>query len=91
MSKKQQNAAKIGDNSGVSGARLKNYIESVERIQDQISILALEIKDIFATAKSDGFDPKTMKKQIADRKIPEDKLNEQYELLDLYNCAVANA
>lgn len=90
-------AAKIGHNSGdddaqdvggVSGQRLKAFIERVERLEQEKAALAEDIKDIYGEAKAVGFDTKTMRKVIALRKMDREKRNEEEELLELYKAAI---
>ena len=50
-----------------------------------------DIKDIFAEAKSSGFDPKTMRQIIRIRAMDEDVLAEQETLLDTYREALGIA
>ena len=44
--------------------QLRQYIERVERLEEEKKALMSDIKDIFAEAKSSGFDPKTMRQVI---------------------------
>jgi len=46
------------------------------------------IKDIYADAKSNGFDPKIMKQVIKERKIEKKELEEQETLLVMYKRAL---
>lgn len=78
----------IGDNSGVSGQRIKAFIERVEKLEDDRSLLAQEIKDVYGEAKATGFDPKILKKIVSLRKQSADKRREEQELLELY-CSAA--
>lgn len=71
-----------------TGARLKQYIERIERLQEEQKGLASDIRDVFAEAKSGGFDTKTMKALIRIRKLPPQERDEQDELLQLYMNAI---
>lgn len=73
---------------GVSGQRLRAFIERVERLEEEKSALAEDIKDIMAEAKAVGFDTKTMRKIIRLRKMDKEKRNEEEELLELYKAAI---
>ena len=74
--------------AGVSGQRLKNFIERVERLEQEKSALAEDIKDIYSEAKATGFDTKVMRKIVSLRKMDTEKRREQDELLDLYKSAI---
>lgn len=86
------NAQKKPDNSGeVSGARLKSFIERVERLEEEKKALAEDVRDIYSEAKATGFDPKIMRKIISLRKTNLEKRREEQELLDLYMSAIGMA
>lgn len=76
------------DVGGVAGARLKSFFERIERLNEEKSDLAEDIKEVFAEAKGVGFDVKIMRKIITLRKMDGEKRREEEELLDLYKTAV---
>ena len=53
-----------------SQAQLRQYIEQIERLEEEKAALGADIRDKFAEAKAVGFDPKIMKKCISIRKKP---------------------
>ena len=73
---------------GVTGERLRSFIERVERLEEEKSALAEDIKDIYAEAKGFGFDAKTMRKIVRLRKMDLEKRREEDELLELYKAAI---
>lgn len=80
------------DNSGeVSGARLKSFIERVERLEEEKKALAEDIRDVYSEAKATGFEPKIMRKIVSLRKANLEKRREEQELLDLYMAAIGMA
>ena len=68
--------------------QLRQYIERVERLEEEKKALMSDIKDIVAEAKSSGCDPKTMRQIIRIRAMDEDVLAEQETLLDTYREAL---
>ncbi|MDR3156199.1 MAG: DUF2312 domain-containing protein [Holosporaceae bacterium] len=67
---------------------LKRYIEEIENLETEKSEIQEQITDIYAKAKSEGFDPKIMKKVIKIKKMKiEDRENEDL-LLDTYMLAL---
>ena len=82
------NSGEPQDTGGVSGQRLKAYIERVERLEEEKAALAEDIKDIYAEAKATGFDTKTMRKIIRLRKMDAEKRREEDEMLELYKSAL---
>lgn len=80
----------IGHNSGggtVASDELKNLVERIERVTEEITNLQDDRKDIFAEAKSRGYDPKTIRAVITIRKMEANVYQEQRALLDTYLAA----
>jgi len=77
--------SKVG---GIAVDRLRSVIERVERLEEERKALAGDIRDIFAEAKSTGFDVKTIKQIIALRKKEPNEIEEQENLLDIYRRAL---
>lgn len=80
--------AQVQDQGGVSGQRLKAFIERIERLEEEKAGLAEDIKDIYAESKGVGFDVKIMRKVIRLRKMDAEKRREEDELLELYKSAI---
>lgn len=76
------------DVGGVGGARLKSFIERVERLEEEKAALADDIKDVLGEAKATGFDVKIIRKIIRLRKMDIEKRREEDELLELYKTAI---
>ncbi len=74
--------------SGIHGGHLKQFIERIERLEDEKKDLAQDVREIYAEAKSQGFDPKIMRQVIRVRRLDKDERDEQEELLTLYLSAV---
>lgn len=75
----------------VSGARLKSFIERVERLEEEKKVLAEDIRDVYGEAKATGFEPKIMRKIVSLRKANLEKRREEQELLELYMAAIGMA
>ncbi len=73
---------------GVAGKRLKAFLDRIERLEEEKSGIAADIKDLYAEAKGAGFDTKTMRKLFRLQKMNTDKRREEEELLELYKAAV---
>ena len=76
------------DTGGVSGQRLKAFIERIERLEEEKAALAEDVKDIYAESKAVGFDTKIMRKVIRLRKMETEKRHEEEQLLELYKSAI---
>ncbi len=81
----------MNDVAGVSGERLKSFIERIERLEEEKAAIADDVKEVYAEAKSVGFDTKTMRTVVGLRKLDTDKRREQEELLDIYKSAIGMA
>lgn len=79
----------IGHNSdNATKARLKSIVERIERLEEERSGLAEDIKEIYGEAKATGFDVKVIRQIIRLRKIDVDKRREQEMLLETYMCSL---
>lgn len=74
----------MADVGGINGERLRSFIERIERLEEQKSALAADIRELFAEAKGAGFDSKIMKQVIRLRKLDARDRQEKDMLLDLY-------
>jgi uncharacterized protein (UPF0335 family) len=68
--------------------QLKSIIERIERLEIEKAEVAEQIKEVFAEAKGNGYDVKTLRKVVRIRKIDRAKRQEEEALLDLYLAAV---
>lgn len=79
----------IGHNSeNVSAEQLRLYIERVERLEEEKKGILDDIKDVYAEAKSTGFDTKTMRQIVRDRKMEKHHRDERDALLETYRAAL---
>ena len=94
MAQSKANAIEANENNdtkdigGVSGQRLRSYLDRIERLEAEKKALAEDIKDIYAEAKAVGFDSKTLRKVYRLRLMNTEKRHEEEELLELYKAAV---
>jgi uncharacterized protein (UPF0335 family) len=73
---------------GVEVPKLRSYIERIERLEEDKASVASDIKDVFAEAKSNGFDIKAMRGVIKLRKMKSNERTEAEYMLDLYKRAL---
>ena len=69
-----------------SAEQLVQYLERIERLEEEKRALMADIKDIYSEAKATGFDTKTMRQLIKMRAMDKDLLAEQDDLLDTYRA-----
>ena len=68
--------------------RLKDFMERIERLEEEENNILLDIKEVYSEAKSLGYDPKIMQKVLIIRKMDIDERIEQEVLLDTYRNAL---
>ena len=73
---------------GIAVDRLRSLIERIERLEEEKAAIASDIRDIFAEAKSAGFDVKIKKTVIKLRKMNAADRDEQELLLETYRKAL---
>jgi uncharacterized protein (UPF0335 family) len=64
--------------------QLQSIVERIERLEEEKSALSTDIKEVFAEAKGQGFDTKTLRTVLKIRKMEKSERQEQQALLELY-------
>ena len=77
-----------GSTSSIAAAKLRSFVERIEKLEAEKSELGADIREVYAEAKGNGFDTKIMRQVIKLRKMEEPDRREQDELLDLYRRAL---
>lgn len=83
--------SKTNDVGGIAADQLRQYIERIERLAEEIKALQEDQKDVYAEAKGTGFDTKIIRQIVRLRKMEDHDRSEQEELLDLYKHALGMA
>jgi len=73
---------------GIAADRLRQFIERVERLEQERQELGADIREVYAEAKAVGFDPKIMRQLVRLRKLDQVEYQEQEALLDTYKHAL---
>ena len=68
----------------VSAEQLRLLIERIERLEEEKKGISDDIKDVYAEAKSTGFDAKTIRTIVRLRKMDKNDRLEQEALLETY-------
>jgi uncharacterized protein (UPF0335 family) len=76
------------ETGGIAADRLRSLIERIERLEEERKALGSDIKDIYAEAKSAGFDVKVIRQLISIRRKEPAEVEEQETLLDVYRRAL---
>lgn len=72
----------------VAGERLKSFVERIEKLEEERTSLAADIREVYSEAKGSGFDIKIMRQVIRLRKMEPAERAEMDELLDIYKQAI---
>lgn len=87
--------ASAGDNSkkkprigGVAVEQLRSIIQRIERLEEEKSGIAADIRDVFAEAKGNGFHVKAIRKIIKLRQLDAQQREEEETILDTYMRAL---
>ena len=83
----QTNIAPPQDVQGISGVILVQYLERIERLEEEKATIMDDIKEIFGEAKGNGFDVKLMRELLKMRKQDPNTLDEHETMLDVYKRA----
>ena len=75
----------------VAADQLRLFIERIERLEEEKKGMADDVKDVYAEAKSNGYDNKTMRKIVALRRLEAHVRQEADALLDTYRNALGLA
>jgi uncharacterized protein (UPF0335 family) len=75
----------------VAAGQLKALIERIERLEEEKTTIAEDIKDVYAEAKGTGFDTKAIRTIIRLRKKDQAERQEEESILDLYKAAIGMA
>ena len=77
--------------SGVAADELKQFIERIERLEEEKAGIAGDIKEVFAELKGRGFDAKAIRQILRIRKKDHAERQEEEAILELYMQALGMA
>ena len=72
----------------VAEAELRLLIERAERLEEEKKGIADDIKDVFAEAKSRGYDAKAIRQIMKIRKQKREEYQEEQSILEVYMQAL---
>ena len=74
--------------SGFAKDQLKSFINRIERLEEERAATSGDIREVYAEAKSAGYDTKVMRQIVKLRKMDSADRQEQEALLEVYMQAV---
>jgi uncharacterized protein (UPF0335 family) len=78
----------MADIGGVSGERLRSFVERIERLEEEKAALSADIREVYSESKSSGFDVKILRQIVRLRKMDNSDRAEEEALLDVYKRAL---
>ncbi len=76
---------------GITADQLRSLIERIERLEEEKTAIAADIREVYAEAKAHGYDTKTMRQVVKIRKKEPHERQEEEMLLDTYLHALGMA
>ncbi|WP_375455111.1 DUF2312 domain-containing protein [uncultured Methylobacterium sp.] len=80
--------ADVSSSEGVAADELRQFIERIERLEEEKAGIAGDIKDVFAEMKGRGFDAKAVRSILRIRKKDHSERQEEEAILELYMQAL---
>ncbi|MGV7034743.1 DUF2312 domain-containing protein [Methylobacterium symbioticum] len=81
-------APDVSSSEGVAADELRQFIERIERLNEEAEGLKSDIRDVFAELKGRGFDAKAVRAILKIRKQDHSERQEQEAILELYMQAL---
>ena len=81
----QSKKAKAGQ---IAGDALRKYLERIERLEEEKKALSGDIREVYAEAKGNGYEPRVMRKVVSLRRMKDADRQEEEALLEVYRAAV---
>jgi uncharacterized protein (UPF0335 family) len=72
----------------VAADQLRLFIERIERLHEERKGLADDVRDVFAEAKANGYDPKIMREVLRLRAMETHTRQEHDAVLETYRAAL---
>lgn len=74
--------------STIASEQLRQFIERIETLEEEKGALMAQIREVYAEAKSTGYDPKTMRAIVRLRRMETHQRAEAEALLETYKAAL---
>ncbi|BBE73912.1 DUF2312 domain-containing protein [Oharaeibacter diazotrophicus] len=77
--------------TGVAAEELKQFVERIERLEEEKKAIADDVRDVYAEAKGRGFDIKAIRAIVRLRAKEPHEREEEEAILELYKSALGMA
>ena len=78
----------MDDKTAIAQGQIRSIVERIERLEEEKKAIAGDIKEVYAEAKANGFDTKTLRKVVTLRKKDAAEREEEEAMLALYMNAL---
>ena len=93
MDMRDRSELKVNVGLSVAGTldagHLESFIQRIERLEEEKAAIATDIKEVYAEAKSMGYDVKAMRIIVKERKADPADIIEQQTIVEVYRNALA--
>ena len=72
----------------IAHGQLRAIVERIERLEEEKKSISGDIKEVYAEAKSNGFDTKVLRKVVSLRKKDATERQEEEAMIDVYLAAL---
>ena len=77
--------------TGVAAEELKQFIERIERLEEEKKAIADDVRDVYAEAKGRGFDTRAIRAIVRLRAKEPHEREEEEAIIELYKSALGMA
>lgn len=74
--------------SGIAASELKQFVERIEKLEEEKKAISDDIRDVYAELKGRGYDSKAVRQIVKIRKQDHAERKEMEAILDLYMQAL---
>jgi uncharacterized protein (UPF0335 family) len=74
--------------SGIAASELKQFVERIEKLEEEKKAIGDDIRDVYAELKGRGYDSKAIREIVKIRKQDHAERKEMEAILDLYMQAL---
>lgn len=74
--------------AGIAGQELQQFVERVERLEEDKKAISGDIRDVYAEMKGRGFDVRAVREIVKIRKQDHSQRKEMEAIVDLYMSAL---
>lgn len=78
----------MSDLNSINTQELRQYIERIERVEEEMDAIKSDRKDIYSEVKAVGYDAKAVRTIVRLRKMDKMKRDEEELILDTYKGAL---